>query len=402
MTSETGTRRSVFIILILGSLTTISPVSIDMYLPAFPLIADALTTTTARVSLSLSSYLAGLAIGQLFYGPLLDRFGRKRPVYVGLSLYIATSLGCIMTTTVDGLIALRLVQALGGCAAGVAAMAMVRDFFPARDSAKIFSLLMLVLSVSPLLAPTLGSLVTAAWGWQGVFAALAVMVVVILGVVTVALPEGHQPDPTISLKPRPIAENFIAILREPAFHTYAVSGALAFGGLLVYVAGSPIVFMEMFHVSASVYGGIFALLSVGFIGGSQVNIALLRKFRSEQIFQAALMAQVAVSLAFLIGMMNGWLGLWSTVAFFFMYLSSLGLINPNAAALAVAPFTKNIGSATALMGFLQIGMGSLSSAAVGVFNATDAVPMVGGLVGTSCLAFAVLLIGKTRVAPVAA
>jgi DHA1 family bicyclomycin/chloramphenicol resistance-like MFS transporter len=391
-----ASRRNVFIILILGAMTTISPFSIDMYLPAFPLIADALGTTTARVSLSLSSYLAGLAAGQLFYGPLLDRFGRKRPVYVGLSIYVLASIGCVLTDNVDQLIAFRFLQAIGGCAGGVASMAMVRDFFPAKDTAKIFSLLMLVLSVSPLLAPTLGGVVTTAFGWHGVFIALAVIVAIILAVVMFALPEGHAPDPTFSLRPMPIIENFASILREPAFHTYAFSGALSFSGLLVYVAGSPIVFMEMFHVSANVYGGIFALLSVGFIGGSQVNIALLRKFRSDQIFQAAMTAQVIITACFLIATINGWLGLWETVAFFFIYLSSLGLTNPNAAALCLAPFTKNVGSASSLMGFLQIGLSSLSSAATGLFNATNAVPTVASLLAASSLGLIVLLIGKAR------
>lgn len=389
-------RRNVFIILILGAMTTISPFSIDMYLPAFPQIAEALNSTTARVSLSLSSYLAGLAVGQLFYGPLLDRYGRKRPVYVGLTIYLIASIGCIVTNNVDNLIAFRFVQAIGGCAAGVASMAMVRDFFPAKDSAKIFSLLMLVLSVSPLLAPTLGSFVTTAWGWHGVFIVLAVIVAIILGIVVFALPEGHAPDPTFSLRPKPIAENFLSILREPAFHTYAFSGALSFSGLLVYVAGSPIVFMEIFHVSPTVYGGIFALLSVGFIGGSQVNIALLRKFRSEQVFQSAVIAQVVISAAFLIGTINGWYSLEVTIGFFFVYLSSLGLTNPNAAALALAPFTKNVGSASALLGFLQIGLASLASAAVGLFNATDAVPTIASLLVASSLALSILLIGKAR------
>ncbi len=144
------------IILILGALSTISPFAIDMYLPAFPEIAAALHSSTARVSLSLASYFAGLAAGQLFYGPLLDRFGRKMPMYAGLVLFIAASLLCLCSRTVEWLIALRFVQGLGGCAAQVAAMAMVRDFFPVKETAKIISLLILILSASPLLAPSVG------------------------------------------------------------------------------------------------------------------------------------------------------------------------------------------------------------------------------------------------------
>jgi len=154
------------IIVILGALSTISPFAIDMYLPAFPEMATALDTTTARISLSLASYFAGLAAGQLIYGPLLDRFGRKLPLYAGLVLFVLASVACLLSRNVEWLVAWRFVQALGGCAAQVAAMAMVRDFFPARDTAKIISLLILVISASPMLAPSIGVFVAVNWGWQ--------------------------------------------------------------------------------------------------------------------------------------------------------------------------------------------------------------------------------------------
>src|SRR5271154_3260898 len=150
------TQNRYLIIIILGALSTISPFAIDMYLPAFPEIATAFNTTTARISLSIASYFAGTAAGQLFYGPLLDRFGRKLPLYAGLVLFIAASIACLCSRSVEWLVAMRFVQALGGCAAQVAAMAMVRDFFPAHETAKIISLLILILSVSPLLAPSVG------------------------------------------------------------------------------------------------------------------------------------------------------------------------------------------------------------------------------------------------------
>ncbi len=172
-----------FIILILGALSTISPLAIDMYLPAFAQIAVVMHTTAAKISLSLSSYFIGLAAGQLIYGPLLDRFGRKKPLYVGLILFIAISIACMFVRTKESLIVLRCFQALGGCAAQVAAMAMVRDFFPVKESAKILSLLILILGVSPLFAPTIGSFISAHLGWQWVFAILATLVLVLLAVV---------------------------------------------------------------------------------------------------------------------------------------------------------------------------------------------------------------------------
>jgi len=185
-------RNPYLIIIILGALSTISPFAIDMYLPAFPEIATALHTSTARISLSIASYFAGLAAGQLFYGPLLDRFGRKLPLYAGLILFVAASLLCLCSRTVEWLIAMRFVQALGGCAAQVAAMAMVRDFFPAHETAKIISLLILILSVSPLFAPSVGVSVAVHLGWQWVFIVLAAFVILMLAVCWWRLPHSAE------------------------------------------------------------------------------------------------------------------------------------------------------------------------------------------------------------------
>ena len=391
------THNRVLIIVILGALSTISPFAIDMYLPAFPAIAAALGTSTAKVSLSLSSYFAGMAAAQLFYGPLLDRFGRKLPLYAGLLLFIVASVLCLFARNVESLIALRFVQALGGCAAGVAAMAMVRDFFPAKETAKIISLLILVISASPLLAPSAGVFVAAHLGWQWVFIVLSAFVLLMLAVSAWVLPEGHEPDRSISLRPAPILRNYVSVLKEPQFLTYALAGAFAFSGLLVYVASSPIVFMEVFHVSQQQFGAIFAGLSVGFIGSNQINVLLLRKFTSEQIFRATLLVECPVALLFLVGTINGWFGLPATLVLLFIALSALGLGFPNAAALALVPFDHNIGSAAAMLGFLQIGVAGVASASIGVFNSHTLMPVTLALAATSWIGLAILLLGKRRI-----
>ena len=385
------------IIVILGALSTISPFAIDMYLPAFPQIAVALHTSTARVSLSLASYFAGLAAGQLFYGPLLDRFGRKPPLYAGMLLFIAASLLCLGSRTVEWLIALRFVQALGGCAAQVAAMAMVRDFFPAQETAKIISLLILILSASPLCAPSVGVLVAGRFGWQWVFIVLAAFVALMLAVCRWWLPPGCHPDRTVSLRLRPIFRNFGAVLQEPQFLTYALSGAFAFSGLLVYVASSPIIFLEVFHVRAQQFGLIFAGLSVGFIGSNQINVLLLRRFSSEQIFRGALLVECPVALLFLAGTLGGWFGLPGTLVLLFISLASLGLGFPNAAALALVPFDRNIGSASAMLGFLQISVSGLASASIGLFDSHTMLPVTLVLAATSWLGLAILLLGRRRI-----
>ena len=385
------------IILILGALSTISPFAIDMYLPAFPEIATALDTSTARVSLSIASYFAGMAAGQLFYGPLLDRFGRKLPLYAGLILFIAASILCLCSRSVEWLVAMRFVQALGGCAAQVAAMAMVRDFFHANETAKIISLLILILSVSPLLAPSVGVFVAVHLGWQWVFIVLSLFVILMLAVCWWQLPQGHKPDRTVSLRPLPILRNYALVLREPQFITYALSGAFAFSGLLVYVASSPIIFMEVFHVSAQQFGAIFAGLATGFVGSNQINVFLLRKFSSEQIFRATLLLVCPVALLLLVGTICGWFGLPATLVLLFIALSSLGLAFPNAAALALVPFDRNIGSASAMLGFLQIGVSGLASASVGVLNSHTMMPVALVLATTSWIGLAILFIGRRRI-----
>lgn len=387
-----------FLILILGSLTALGPFSIDMYLPGFPAIAKDLHTTASKVSLSLSGFFIGISAGQLLYGPLLDRFGRKKPLFIGLTVYILASVGCALSTSIDMLIVMRFVQAIGSCAAAVASVAMVRDLFPVKDSAKVFSLLMLVVGASPMIAPTLGGYVTAAFGWQVVFLILTGMGVAILAATVLWLPDSFKPDTTLSLKPRPIILNFLSVIREPQFYTYTFTGAIAFSGLFAYVSGSPLVFMEVFHTDEKVYGWIFALLSVGFIGASQFNTLLLRKYKSEQIINTALICQLLVSFTLVFASFNGLLTLAPTIVLLFLFLCCIGLTNPNAAALSLAPFSKNAGSASALMGAIQMGMGALISVAISLFEEPSTLPMTAAMAGSSLLALCVFLVGRKTIA----
>ena len=234
-------------------------------------------------------------------------------------------------------------------------------------------------------------------GWQWVFIILAAFVALMLAVSWRLLPEGHPPDPSVSLRLLPILRNYALVLKEPQFITYALSGAFAFSGLLVYVASSPIIFMEVFHVSAQHFGAIFAALATGFIGSNQINVLLLRKYSSEQIFRATLLVECPVALLLLVGTVCGWFGLATTLVLLFISLSSLGLAFPNAAALSLVPFDHNIGSASAMLGFLQIGAAGLASASIGVFNSHTMMPVTLVLAATSWLGLAILLIGKRSI-----
>lgn len=397
MNKEYTRSRYFFLILILGSLTALGPFSIDMYLPGFPAIAKDLHTDVERVGLSLSSYFIGISAGQLLYGPLLDRFGRKKPLYAGLVLYILATWACMLSGSVENLIAVRFIQAIGSCAAAVTAMAMVRDLFPVSENAKVFALLMLVVAASPMIAPTVGGYVTNAFGWHAVFGILLLLGAVILVAVFFFLPESYPPDPSYSLKPGPILASFRTVIKEPQFYTYAFTGAIAFSGLFAYVSGSPKVFMDIYRVSEKAYGWIFAGLSVGLIGASQVNTLLLRWFRSQQIVLAALAGQVVTGAVFVVAAAAGWLQLESTLVLLFLFLCCLGLVNPNTAALTLAPFTRNAGSASALMGALQMGVGALASVGVSMWKAHSLIPMAAIMAVSAALALGTLLAGRRKI-----
>jgi DHA1 family bicyclomycin/chloramphenicol resistance-like MFS transporter len=397
MEAQMPARRYWSLILILGTMTALGPFSIDMYLSGYQAIAVDLHTTTARIGLSLASYFIGISAGQLLYGPLLDRFGRKKPLYIGLIVYIIASAGCIAARTLDSFVAIRFIQAIGSCAATVASVAMVRDLFPIKDSAKVFALLMLVVGASPMLAPTIGGYITAAWGWQAIFIALGSLGLLVMLACMLFLPESHQPDTSMSLKPGPIINGFWNVMREPQFYTYALTGALAFSGLFVYVSSSPVVFMDIFHMTEHQFGWIFAGLSVGFIGSSQLNSLTLRYYRSEQIIHIALIGQALVGVVFFIGTYMGWFGLVSTIILLFLFLSCLGFANPNAAALSIAPFKRNAGSAAALMGALQMGIGGLASTIASLFDTTSAAPMTLLMAVTAIMALTMLLLGRVRI-----
>jgi len=274
---------------------------------------------------------------------------------------------------------------------------MVRDLFPVKDSAKVFALLMLVVGASPMIAPTVGGYVTVAYSWQAVFIILAIMGLLTLLASIFFLPEVYKPDTSMSLKPRPILMNFVSVIRVPQFYTYSLTGALAFSGLFAYVSGSPVMFMEIFHQSKEVYGWIFAGLSVGFIGSSQLNSLLLRRYRSDQIIKVAMLLQAATAIVFLTGTWFGWFGMAATIVMLFLFLCCLGFVNPNASALSIAPFKTNAGSAAALMGALQMGIGALASVGVSSFDTHDALPMVSIMAGTAVLGAIVVVAGSKMI-----
>jgi MFS transporter, DHA1 family, multidrug resistance protein len=390
-------QRYFILILILGALTTISPFSIDMYLPGFPAMAKDLNTSISNIQLSLTSYLVGICVGQLIYGPLLDRFGRKKPLYIGLIIYILASMGCAFTSSVEGLIAMRLFQALGSCVGMVASQAFVRDIFPVSETAKVFSLLILVLSVSPMIAPTVGGFVTAELGWHYVFVILGVITAIILVLAYYNLPHGKRPDSSISLRPKQVLQNYYTVLRQPQFITYALAGGIATSAPFAYIAGSPDVFINLYGSSEQEYGFIFAFIAFGIIGCTQLNHILLKKISSEQIVQIALLYQAVLGVVLIVGVQFDWFGKISLIILIFIFLTGQGLSAPNVSALSLAPFVKHVGSASALSGSFRMGFGGVAAAAVSFFHTHTAMPMIAVMAGCSFLGLIILFLSKKTI-----
>ena len=386
-----------FLILILGLLSAIGPLSIDMYLPAFPSIAKGLNTTVASVMLSLSSFFIGISVGQLLYGPLLERYGRKTPLYIGLSLYAIASFACATAMSVETLILFRFFQALGGCVGMVASRAMVRDLFDVKDNAKVFSTLMLVIAVSPIIAPSLGGFITTYIGWRYIFVMLIIVIGLIIAGIYLLLPDSKGADPSYSLKPVAIVSSFISIIKHPQFALYTFSGAVASAGLYAFISGSPYVFLDIFKVTEQHYGWAFAFVASGLIGSSQLNSLLLKKYKSEQIIKTALLSQSVVAIVLVASFIFGFSTLYTTVLLIFLYLCCQGFIFPNAAALSMAPFGHNAGNASALMGFIQMSAGALMSAMVSVLHNATALPMTGVMAFCAITATMIIILGKKGV-----
>lgn len=370
------------LILVLGSLTAIGPFSIDMYLPGFPAIAKDLQTDISHVALSLTSYFIGISIGQLAYGPLLDRYGRKKPLVFGLLVYVVAAVGCGLAPTIHWLVGLRFVLAIGACVGIVAARAIVRDLFPTNEIARVFSTLMLVLGVSPIIAPTVGAYVADAFSWRYIFVILALIVSAILVALIRFLPESRPADASVSLRPMNVVRSYGGVLKERTFIAYGLASAAASGGLFAYISSAPFVFMTLFGFSETQFGYLFGLSACGVIGASQLNRLVLRKRTSREISIVAVIAQALVTLLLIVWVIAELFPI-GIIVLIIGYLVALGFLSPNTTALAIEPFTKNAGTASALMGSMQMAAGALGSALVSYFHTGTALPMAGLLLASA-------------------
>lgn len=360
---------------LLGALTALAPLSIDMYLPAFPAIEGGLSGAPGSVEFTLATYFIGMAIGQLFYGPLSDRFGRKPPLYIGLWLYLLASLACMLSSSVEQLAAWRFLQALGGCAGGVIARAIVRDRCGAHEAARVFSLLILVMGLAPILAPMLGGYLLALAGWRALFGVLAAFSALCLVCVYFGLRESHDisREPPLSLAG--VLSNYAALFRNRGFVGYSLCGGLVMAGMFGYIAGSPFVLMQLGGLSPSQFAWVFGGNALGFVLVSQINARLLKWAAPTQILRRAVWLPAVVGTCLAGLALIDRLELHVLLPGLFLFVSSVGCINPNASAAALATHGQLAGTASALMGALQFGLAMVFGAAVSVWHDGTALPL---------------------------
>lgn len=373
------------ILLILGALSAFGPLAIDFYLPAFPAMARAFATDAEHVQLSLAAYFIGLALGQLLYGPLADRYGRRKPLLVGVTLFTLASLACAFAPSLDWLIAARFVQALGGCAGMVVTRAVVRDRCDPVQGAKVFSQLMLVMGVAPILAPLAGGWLLGSFGWQAIFVSLTAFSAACGIAVALRLPETLPADAQRAPL-RGTFSRYVALFRDAEFVAFALAGGVAISGMFAYIAGSPFVFIELYGVPADQYGWLFGSNAAGFIIVSQINARLLRLRGPGFWLRRFVWFYFACAVTLLLLALSKPAALWPLLIPLFAGLASLGSILPNATACAMAKQGRQAGLASALMGSLQFGVAALASASVGWLHNGTAIPMALVITVCACLA----------------
>jgi len=370
VTSQTAPRSMVKMILILGAIIAIGPLTIDMYLPAFPSIGVDLRADPTAVQLTLTGTLLGLAVGQLLVGPLADAFGRRRPLLYGLGLHVVASLLCLVAPTIAVLGALRVLQGLGAAAAAVVASAVVRDLVSGVAAAKVFSRLILVLGAAPILAPSLGSLVLRWTEWRGIFVALAVLAAAIGALAAWTLPETLPPDRRQRPDLRTTLRSYRTILRDRTFVGLALVGSLGMATIFSYISGSSYVMQEQYGLSEQAFAVLFGLGAAGHIGLAQFNVRLLNRFTPRQIILCSLGVACAGALLMLAATAAHLGGLVGLVIPLWLTLGVIGLVNPNAGAMALSRHGEAAGTAASISGSLQFGLGALTAPLVGALGAT--------------------------------
>lgn len=377
--------RGAALVLVIGSLTLLPAVSTDMYLPSLPEVASDLGATRAGVQFTITGMVLGGAIGQLVVGPLSDRLGRRLPALVGIGAHVVLSLLCVVAGSVVQLATLRVLQGLVSAGATVVAFAVVRDLYTGAEAARLLSRLMLVIGAAPLLAPTVGAAVAQQWGWHGVFVTLAALACVIWVVALRFLPETLPPKRRAARGWGEVARGYRGVLRDRHFLALGALPGLCMGVVISFVAGSSFVLQVENGVDKRTFALLFAVGGLSLVGGAQANAALVRHVGPLRLLRTGLPAGVLVASGLLVVGVTGVGGLASLMAGLCLTLFSLGLIQANASALAISRHGERAGTAAAVLGFLQAGLGGTVSSSVG--------PLGGGTVAMTGVILGALVVG---------
>lgn len=367
--------------IVLGTLTAFGPLSIDMYLPGLSKIAGEFHTDSTAAQLTLALFFVGLAAGQAFYGPVADRIGRKTPLLFGCVLYTLASIGCALAPTIESLAGLRLVQAIGGCAGMVIARSVVRDLFDAQGSARMYSLLMLVMGIAPITAPLIGGQLLLFASWRAIFWLLAAFGLCCVALVAFALPETLPVERRARSSLGQVFQTYGKLLSDRRFLGYALTGGFLSAGMFAYITGSPFVFIDLYGVAEEHYGLLFGTNALGLIIASQLNRWLLARSSSDSILATALIVVACAGIVLALVAATGIGGLPLLLVPLFVCIAGQGLVGPNSSAAAMAPHGQVAGSASALLGTLQFVVGAGASALVGALHNGTALPMAAVVAG---------------------
>ncbi|HMN85370.1 MAG TPA: multidrug effflux MFS transporter [Bauldia sp.] len=384
--------------LVLGLLSVVGPLAIDMYLPALPSIAADLDASTGATQMSLMALLAAVAVGQVFYGPISDMVGRRPPLYFGLGVYAVGAIGCGLAPSIEALIAFRFVQGIGACAGMTIPRAVVRDLHTGPDAARLMSLVMLVFSVAPILAPLSGSALMTVASWRGLFFVIAAIGLMGLGLVAFALPETRPPEKRIAASLGTVLSGYGRLLRDRHFMVMALIGGLGIAAFFAFIASSSFVYIEHFGLTPTTFSLAFSINAVGFIGAAQFSAPLARRFGFRPVVRAAVLGFAAMTTALLVVTLAGIDSLVLMMVLLFAGFGCLGLVVPSTAVLALEDHGPIAGMAAALMGTLQMVAAAGAIGLTSLFFDGTSLSMVAAIATCSLLALALSRVPDRRTA----
>jgi len=389
--------RGLWILIVLSALMAFGSISTDLYLPALPALGRALNAAPGQMELTISSYLIGFSLGQLLWGPIGDRHGRRLPIAIGLMLFVVGSAGCALSTTAWQMIGWRVVQAVGACVGPVLARAIVRDLYARARSAQMLSALMTVMAIAPLLGPIVGAQILALWSWQGIFwtiAGVGLLTLAAIATLRETLPRSRRDRAPLY---RALSD-YVALARDPRLLGYAISGGFFFGGIFAYIAGTPFAYIAYYHVPPQVYGILFGAGIIGIMLANLLNARAVMRLGSDRLLLLGTAGAALAGVATALDAGFGWGGLVGLVAPLLLYLSMAGFIVANSVSGALAAFPHRAGTVSALVGAMHYGTGVLTAAMVGWFADGTPWPMgwIIALGGVGSFATTMLLVRGPR------